>query len=351
MELKYPWILIIGIPLLIFLIVFKIKKENKYKTGIKIANTQYAKKIPYYQTKLAQYKILTTVLKVFCIICICISLLLISRPIKVETSETKQHSRDIFICIDASTSVNSATKEFTKSLKEMLNELNGERVGITIFNTTTVLLAPLTDDYEYISEILDNINKAIEEQEKQEKRQDYSFYWYDYMFQGTITGNQQRGSSLIGDGLASGIYKFPELEEDRSRSIILITDNVDNARPGGAVMTLKEATNLAKEKNINLFSVAPGPGEIEPDGFDITEKQLEEGRSQIKKYTEAIGGHYYEKTGKTDMNDIVSDINKTTKSLINVRTDKREVGKPEIAFAILIISISVLFILNKKVKI
>ena len=64
------------------LIVFKIKKENKYKTGIKIANTQYAKKIPYYQTKLAQYKILTTVLKVFCIICICISVLLISRPIK-----------------------------------------------------------------------------------------------------------------------------------------------------------------------------------------------------------------------------------------------------------------------------
>ena len=33
-----------------------------------------------------------------------------------------------------------------------------------------MLLAPLTDDYEYISEILDNINKAIEEQEKQEKR-------------------------------------------------------------------------------------------------------------------------------------------------------------------------------------
>lgn len=351
MELKYPWILIIGIPLLIFLIVFKIKKENKYKTGIKIANTQYAKKMPYYQTKLAQYKILTTVLKTFCIICICISLLLISCPIKVETSETKQHSRDIFICIDASTSVNSATKEFTKSLKEMLNELNGERVGITIFNTTTVLLAPLTDDYDYISEILDNINKAIEEQEKQEKRQDYSFYWYDYMFEGTISGNEVRGSSLIGDGLAAGVYKFPELEEDRSRSIILITDNVDSSKKGGAIMTLKEATNLVSEKNINLFSVAPGPGEIEADGIYITEEKLEEGRKTLKKYTEAIGGHYYEKTTKTDMNDIVSDINKTTKSLINVRTDRRIVGKPEVAFIILIISISVLFILNKKVKI
>ena len=73
------------------------------------------------------------------------------------------------------------------------------------------------------------------------------------MFEGTITKNIERGSSLIGDGLTSGIYMFPELEEDRSRSIILITDNVDNAEPGGAVMTLQEATNLAKEKNINLF--------------------------------------------------------------------------------------------------
>ncbi len=51
------------------------------------------------------------------------------------------------------------------------------------------------------------------------------------------------------------------------------------------------------------------------------------------------------------MNDIVSGINKTTKSLITLRTNRRIIGKPEIAFAILIISISVLFILNKKVKI
>lgn len=351
MELKYPWILIIGISILIFLIIFKIKKEKKYKTGIKIANTQYAKKIPYFQTKLAQYKILTTLIKSLCIICICISLLLIARPIKNETSEMKLHSRDIFICIDASTSVNESTVELSKNLKEILDELNGERVGITIFNTTTVQLAPLTDDYDYIAEILDNINRAIEEQGKAERREDYSFYWYDYMFEGTVTGSSERGSSLIGDGLAACIYKFPDIDENRSRSIIFVTDNYDNSNSGGAIMTLEEAINLAKEKNINLFSIAPGEGKIDADKLITTEKHLRNCRQELKKYTESIGGKYYEDTSKNKMKDIVSEINKTTKSLINIKTEKREIGKPEIAFILLIISVTILFILNKKVKI
>lgn len=351
MELKYPWIIIVAIPVLIFLIVFKIKKENKYKTGTKIANTQYTKKIPYYQTKLAQYKILTKFLKTFCIICILISIVLLARPIKKETSETKLHSRDIFICIDASTSVNESTVQLSQNLKELLEELNGERVGITIFNTTTVQLSPLTDDYDYIAEILDNINKAIEEQKKFEKHEDYSFYWYNYMFEGTITGNIERGSSLIGDGLASCIYKFPDIDENRSRSIIFVTDNLDNSYDGGSIMTLEQAMNLAKEKNINVYSIAPGEGKIDADKIDTTDSKLSKCREELKKYTEITGGKYYEDNSKTKMKDIVTEINKTTKSLINIRTERKEIGKPEIPFILLIISVTILFILNKKVKI
>jgi len=349
MELMYPWVIFIGIPVLIFLIFFKFKRNEKYKNGTKIANTQYAKKMPYYQKILLKYKRLVFATKIICIICIFISLVLLARPIKIEKVENKLHSRDIYICIDASTSVNNVTKELVHNFQNLLDGLDGERVGITIFNTTSVVLVPLTDDYDYVKDILDEIDKAIAEQEKQENGENYSFYYYNYMFEGTIIGNDKRGSSLIGDGLASTIYKFPEIDEERTRIIILATDNVDSSLPGGAVMTLKEATKLAKEKNVNLFAIAPGEGEVENDW--ITQEEFAKGSADLKQNIEAVGGTYYENTSTSKMKDIVSKINKTSKSLIDINKERREIGKPEIPFIMLIVAIALLFIINKKVKI
>ena len=44
----------------------------------------------------------------------------------------------------------------------------------------------------------------------------------DYIYDGTFEGE---GSSIIGDGLASCVLGFPKLDEERSRIIILGTDN------------------------------------------------------------------------------------------------------------------------------
>ncbi|MFR5029176.1 MAG: hypothetical protein ACLTDF_10800 [Coprococcus sp.] len=40
------------------------------------------------------------------------------------------------------------------SSKKTVDELQGERFGIVIFNTSPVLLTPLTDDYEYVKDHL-----------------------------------------------------------------------------------------------------------------------------------------------------------------------------------------------------
>ena len=69
------------------------------------------------------------------------------------------------------------------SLTETVNNLKGERFGISIFNTTSVLLVPLTDDYDYVLDSLDKIYQSIE------AINDYdysSYYIYDYIIAGTI---------------------------------------------------------------------------------------------------------------------------------------------------------------------
>lgn len=342
MELVYPWILIVGIPLLLFLIIFKIKKEKKYKTGTKIANTQYAKKIPYYQKLLAKYKLITLALKIVCIICILASLILLARPIKVEKSETKLHSRDIYICMDASTSVNELNLELVESFKKTIDSLDGERIGITIFNTSSVVLVPLTDDYEYVKETLDTIAAAINYQEKASSSiaslDEYDMYLANYMFEGTLVGNQTRGSSLIGEGLASCIYDFPDLDEDRSRIIIFSTDNDLNDMYNTQMISVTQAAKLAQEKNIKLFSIVPKIARAQD-------------KDELKKATEAAGGTYYEGTSDSTVDGIIENIDKQSKSLINTKTETKEIGIPEIPFILLIVSITILFILNKKVKI
>ena len=53
-------------------------------------------------------------------------------------------------------------------------------------------------------------------------------YLYNFISSGTITGNETRGSSLIGTGLAATVNNFAGLGEEgdnRTRVVIISTDN------------------------------------------------------------------------------------------------------------------------------
>ena len=63
----------------------------------------------------------------------------------------------------------------------------------------------------------------------------------EYLQAGTLSGAESRGSSIIGDGLASCIPYFGELEEERTRIIIFTTDN-DLA--GNEIVTIMEQVKI-----------------------------------------------------------------------------------------------------------
>lgn len=334
MELVCPWVMYIGIPILVVLIILKFKRKSKYKQGKKIANTEYTKNLEYYKKIMRKYKILNLLIKSFCVICIISSLTLIARPSKVQTTESKRYNRDIFLCMDVSTSVVELDGNLVSEMKEMVKKLKGERFGITIFNTSSNLLVPLTDDYEYVLDILDKLEESLKAYE--ETTED-AIAKQDYTQAGTLVGNAERGSSIIGDGLATALFDFPDLEEERTRIVLFSTDN-DDASKKGPIVTVSEAGDIAKDKGIIVYALCP---ELTKD------KDKQELRNAVKK----TGGDLYTETSSETVSKIVSKIEKTQKNEIEGTKETKRIDKPELPFIILTVSVVILFILNKKLRV
>ena len=334
MELMYPHIVWIGILIVIFLVLFSSKKKHAYTDGKKVANTKYTKSIPYYQEVVKKYKMLTNLIKLIAIICVILSLILLARPIIIENSEIAMYKRDIFLCLDVSKSVDKLNIQLVHKLKDIVENLKGERFGITIFNTSSVLLSPLTDDYEYVQRVLDMLYNSLDNSIDYQVGNDDAIYLSKYLLSGTIVGNETRGSSIIGDGLASCLYNFPDLDEERTRIVIFSTDN-DLA--GDEIVTLQEAAEIAKEKNIIVYGIAPNTIKLED-------------QKELKKAIETTGGTYYTETTNETVDEIVEDIEKKQKSLIQDQKQTRKIDNPQIPFIILVFSIIVLFVLNRRVN-
>ena len=334
MELAYPFILVLGIIIIIVLSLVNLRRDDSYEKGKKIANTAYIKDMPYYKEVFKRYKILTYIIEGVCILSIISSLILLARPVIIDTSNNPKYARDIILCMDVSASVDELNVELVDKLKDTVKSLKGERFGISIFNTTSVLISPLTDDYDYVLNELDKIHSSFVMNMDLNSSLD-NWYISSYIMSGTLEGSGERGGSLIGDGLASAVYKFSNLEEDRTRIIIFSTDN-DLA--GDPLIELDQAAELCKSKNIIVYGIAPSL---------IREKD----EIEFKKAVELTGGKYYTMSDKNQVKDIVNSIEQTSKSLIDGQVETRKIDKPAVPFTMLAISITVLFILDKKVNV
>lgn len=335
MELRYPIILILLLILFVYIFIRTKKEKKSFDIGSKIANTNYIKKTKYYQNKIKKYKLLRAIIELSCITSILASIILLSRPVNIEEYNPNEYNRDIFLCLDVSSSVDELNLKLVNKLKTIVNSLKGERFGITIFNTSAVTLVPLTDDYDYVIDVLDTIGRSIELNNDHDITSDTeSDYYYlkNYIVSGTDYQAESKGSSLIGDGLASCIYNFSDEDIDRTRLIIFSTDNDLAGKP---LISLSKSADISVSKNIKVYAVVP---------TNIKSNDKLELKNAVLK----TGGKFYEEN-KTTVENIVNDIEKTSKSFLksNVKKEKNDI--PQIPFLLLLFSVSTLLILNKKV--
>lgn len=336
MDLRYP-LIIVGILLLLLpYFLFVRKKRRKYSSGSKIANTFFLKNTDYYKRRLRNYKIFRRLLLTLFVVAIFAATVLIARPYETIVTVEEKYNRDIILCMDTSASVDNLNLELVNSLSNMVDKLRGERFGISIFNSSSVTLVPLTEDYEYAKTILGNIKKSIEYYESMDYSSfdiDEYLYMIQYIQSGTIEGAATRGSSLIGDGLASCTLGFPDIDsKERTRIIIFSTDNDLAGKP---LLTTAQASAIAKKKGIKIFGISP----------ELTSKQ---NLSEFKQAMNINGGKLYTySSGTTDS--IVQDIEQTTKTKLEERSEAKERDVPLIPYLILLLGVSGIAILGRKV--
>lgn len=202
-----------------------------------------------------------------------------ARPMSSQTIQPVNTSRDIMLCLDVSGSMSEVDIEVLTVFEELLEGFEGERIGLTIFNSSPVQIFPLTDDYDFVRGHLQSIRESFLFGEQTPE------HWI-----GTLNGN---GASLIGDGLAACAMAFDHPDDERSRSIIFATDNEIN---GASIVELPEAAAYAKSVGVRVFALNPVQGKDA------------EVSAELSAAAETTGGAAYGLRDTTTVADIVAQV-------------------------------------------
>lgn len=335
MELRNQYIIYIFA--VVFAILFVLagrKKEDEYSGGKKVTGISYIEDDPYYRKRVRIYKVLSKLIIIMCIVSILSSVFILARPYTKSYVEKENHNRDIMLCLDVSTSVDELNLSLVENLKSVVNELQGERFGIVIFNTSPVLLVPLTDDYEYVNNTLDELAKCLKCRIDGDYSDDDWLYLTAYLEKGTLIGNEERGSSLIGDGLAGACVNFDNPDTDRTRIVIFATDN-DLA--GEPYYTMSEAASLCSDKKITVFGI--GTSQMESDN-----------ESEMENAVISTGGKFYIEEESGTVKNIINDISKQEKSMLKGEKELIKTDIIKVPFVILLVSVSLMYMLAALIK-
>ncbi|OXN01565.1 vWA domain-containing protein [Bifidobacterium vansinderenii] len=202
------------------------------------------------------------------------AIVLTARPSKVDSESSAGSSRDIILCLDVSGSTLPYDRQVIATYLDLIQHFQGERIGLSIFNSTSRTVFPLTDDYDLVERQLSYANtilKGVVDQDSIDKMSDKQYQQVSDWLDGTQ--NRKDVTSLIGDGLVSCAAMLPEFStsgdaavsasaRNRSASIVLATDNVLSGTP---VYQLDQALDLTQKSSIVVDGLYSGPTQSEND--------------------------------------------------------------------------------------
>jgi len=254
----------------------------------------------------------------------------------IHTEEVQQSGVDVVVVLD--TSLSMAAEDLSPSrlevglngIREMLDDLGGDRVALVTFAGQPALACPLTVDHGAVRLFLDVVEPEV----------------------------MQIPGTALADALRLGVSALVSSEEDplaadRSRALVLITDGEDHeGELDSIVPLLKEQGVIVHAIGVGTTRGAPIPLFAE-DGTQSGFKKDREGRivttrleeSTLQSLALETGGHYYVATSAA------REIGELTKSLgemaasefgAALRTRYRERFQWPLGFAIVALTIQML---------
>ena len=299
--------------------------ERTVELPRRLANSASLFQLPVVRRRIRAQRWLHALLAVMLVSGLVSAAAIAGRPVRVTERSDALANRDIVLCLDVSTSMVKIDSSVLTTFSEILEDFDGERVGLVAWNSAAQTIVPLTDDYELLRDQLTELGDVldIDPQNVSYKQQRA----YEEAFGGTIN-NGVNGSSLAGDGLASCAQAFDNQGLDRSRSIILATDNQVIDPDKEQIYPMPDAVNLLAERKIRLFSIY-GADEDQPYQ-DLLDKTPEESREELKTLTEGPGkGRFYDVEDSGTGGQIVKELEKTEVSALGGRKQTRRTDVPQ----------------------
>ncbi|PFG30968.1 vWA domain-containing protein [Paramicrobacterium agarici] len=280
-------------------------RRRSASSAVRVAHLDRVTELPGFRTARARLRVGLGIAIAVTAVAVAASAALTSRIVTVRTVTPEVHNRDIVLCLDTSGSMTDYDVAILDTFIELVDEFEGERIGLTIFNASAVTYFPLTTDYDYVADQMITLRDNMED-----PNTDYAYT------DGTLLGD---GSSLIGDGLASCTMRFDNLDDDRSRSIIFATDNFV---AGKQLVSLPQAGQYAKDNGVVVYGLNPGDS--------TAQNYIEELAAELKDAVEMTGGEYFALSDPQAVPEIVHSIQEQEASAMDapsyvVRSDKPDV--------------------------
>lgn len=235
--------------------------------------------LPAYRQALRRRSFLLVGLGVLAALAFASAAFVTARPQAEHVINPQNANRDIQLCLDVSGSMSDVVVETITVFEGMLEGFEGERIGLTIFNASPVQVFPLTDDYAFAKRELARIADSFDYNDT------YPEHWA-----GTLNGP---GASLIGDGLASCVMGFDHAGDERSRTVIVATDN---DLQGASIVTVEQAAAFAKREGVRVYAINPADG--------LNEEQTAELAAAVKD----TGGRAYALRDTTSVPEIIAEV-------------------------------------------
>jgi Ca-activated chloride channel family protein len=282
-SIVWPWVVpvVVAVVVVVGIVAWYLTHRPhpvKEEEAVWVANSGYVEHIPQMTSWVRRYRALQWAGVGAVLVAAVAAGFLAARPVDITTSQGKLATRDIVLCLDVSGSMIEYDQQVVDVFSELVDSFEGERIALSIFNSTSRTVFPLTDDYTLVREQLEEAKAALDPRLLESDDMELVDR-YLRLTAGTL--GSMEGSSLIGDGLANCSLQFDQEDSERSRSIILATDNDLLGTP---IYTLQQAVDLASSRDVTvngLYGAAEGESADSP---------------RAKEYGEALegaGGMYF----------------------------------------------------------
>ena len=315
--MRFWWLIpvVLAVVVIATVVGWMLARRAGVRSGKKgwVANTGYLRGLPKYQALVRRTRASLAMAFVCFLIAVIATSVSAGAPVDRYVKHDKSASRDIVLCLDASGSMLPYDSKIGGAFRQIISHFEGERISLQLWDAYSMTMFPLTDDYDMANDVLQEMSDTI----------DTGLIRFGGQLSGTqelfdylapVMDENREVSSLVGDGLSSCIMGFDHNDKQRSRTILLATDNEVY---GDGVYDLSEAIEFAKKQGVTVTALYPGSD----TNLGYQAQQL---RDEVRK----TGGDFYDASSPSAVDSVVRQIEAEQKEELDSAGKMVETDRP-----------------------